>query len=349
MVSSRRALAKLPPFLAKGLGEHYDGREWPRRTTPQAIRRRSIVKTRAIMQRIDIKIGFDCNNKCFFCVQGDKRYHYPNKTTEEVKKILGDARRETDSIVFTGGEVTIRPDFPELVRHAASLGFARVQVQTNGRAFASKKYCETIVRAGANEFSPAIHGPRPEIHDYLVNAAGAFKQTVMGIRNLKEMGQIVIMNSVITRPNYRHLPETARLFVALKVDQFQFAFVHALGSAGKNFEMMVPRKSLIEPYLKRALQIGIQAGCRVMTEAIPYCFMEGFEANVAERYIPHTKIIDADWVVDDYTEYRWTEGKAKGPNCGECAYFDECEGPWKEYPEAYGWSEFIPRKTKAHV
>lgn len=301
------------------------------------------------MERVDIKCGFNCNNKCHFCVQGDKRYNYPDKSTDELKRTLSDARRDSDSIVFTGGEVTVRQDFPELVAFARDLGFRVIQVQTNGRAFASRRYCETIIEAGATEFSPAIHGHTAELHDFLVNAPGAFKQTVMGIRHLKELGQTVVMNSVITRSNYRHLPETARLFVALKVDQFQFAFVHALGSAETFFKRIVPRKSLVEPYVKRALNVGGNGGCRVMTEAIPYCFMEGYEVFVAERYIPRTKIFDADWVVDDYTDYRWNEGKTKGPPCATCAYNDVCEGPWREYPEAFGWDEFKPRREKADV
>ena len=301
------------------------------------------------MERYDIKVGFNCNNKCLFCVQGDKRYNYPEKSTEEVKKILDDAREDTDSIVFTGGEVTIRKDFQELVAHAGSLGFRKIQIQTNGRMLSSMAYCEKLVKNGANEFSPALHGHNPELHDYLVSSKGAFKQTAVGIRNLKKLGQTVIVNSVITRPNYRHLPEMARLFVTLKVDQFQFAFIHATGTAEKHFEMIVPRKSLAEPYVKKGLAIGINGGCHVMTEAIPYCFMKGFERYIAEQYIPRTKIIDADWVVDDYTEYRWNEGKAKGPPCKECDFNDICEGPWKEYPKVYGWAEFIPRKDRADV
>jgi len=300
------------------------------------------------MERVDIKCGFDCNNKCYFCVQGDKRYHYPPKTTDEVKRALEDARKETDGLVFTGGEVTIRKDFPELVAHAKALGYRLIQVQTNGRLFASKAFCEAVIAAGANEFSPALHGHKPELHDYLTHAPGAFKQTVMGIKNLKALGQTIVLNSVITRPNYRHLPDMARLFVALGVDQYQFAFVHALGSAKAHFDMIVPRKALVEPYVKQGLAIGIKAGISVMTEAIPYCFMKGFERFVAERYIPRTKIIDADWVVEDYTEYRWTEGKVKGPDCPNCVYDKECEGPWREYPEAFGWDEFIPRRDRPH-
>jgi len=48
--------------------------------------------------------------------------------------------------------------------------------------------------------------------------------------------------------------------------------------------------------------------------------------------------------VDDYTVHRLTEGKLKGPQCQECIMNPICEGPWREYPEHYGFDEFRPVK-----
>ncbi len=296
-------------------------------------------------RRIDLKIGFECNNMCKFCVQGSKRYEYAPKTRDELFRDMEEGRKESDEIVFTGGEPTIRKDLPQLVERAKSLGYKLIQIQTNGRMFSSKAFCETLIAAGANEFSPAIHGPSPEIHDSLTCAKGAFAQTVKGIINLKELGQRVIMNSVITKPNHTFLPATALLFVKLKVDQYQFAFVHALGSAKKNFEEIVPRYSELEPYLKKGLDIGVAHGVRVMTEAVPLCVLTGgYEKYAAEFVMPQTKIFDAKWIIEDYTVYRHTEGKLKGPKCNECLYFGFCEGPWREYPETFGFDEFKPVK-----
>ena len=301
------------------------------------------------MERVDVKTGFNCNNRCRFCVQGDKRDLYGNKDTDEVKKVLEAARLDSDSIVFTGGEVTIRPDFIELVKYAKDLGFRKIQVQTNGRMLAYKKFAERTVAAGANEFSPAVHGHTPELHDYLTRAEGSFKQSVQSIKNLKELGQYVITNSVITRSNFRHLPALAALLIRLGVDQYQFAFVHALGTAQENFNRIVPRMTLIEPYVKRGVALGKKAGRLVFTEAIPYCFMSGYEEHVAERFMPRTKIFDAKSVVDDYTSYRWTEGKAKGPVCAGCTWNAVCEGPWKDYVDGYGWDEFRARTDEVSI
>jgi len=201
----------------------------------------------------------------------------------------------------------------------------------------------SLIEAGVNEFSPAVHGHNPALHDYLTNSRGSFAQTVQGIKNIVSLGGMVITNTVITRSNFRHLPEIARLLVKLGVAQFQFAFVHPVGTVEQNFDSLVPRMAMIAPLVKKGLNIGLAQGRRAETEAIPYCFMKGFERSVAERRMPRTRVFDAECVLDDYTEYRLTEGKVKGPPCENCSFESICEGPWREYPERYGWNEFKPR------
>ncbi len=294
------------------------------------------------LRRIDVKAGFQCNNRCRFCVQGDKRSQFPDKTTVEVKALLTAGRRDADELVLTGGEITIRDDLPELVRHARDLGFRVIQLQTNGRMLSHRPFVERLQAAGVTEFGPAIHGPTAAIHDELTRSPGSFRQTVKGVRQVKRLGLPVIVNSVIVQANVSHLPELARLLVALEVDQFQLAFVHALGSAAESFATIVPRLSEVGPQVTQALGIGLRAGVRCMTEAIPLCFLPGMEELAAEAIIPRTKIFDADQVIDDYTEFRLQEGKAKGPRCPQCRYDAECEGPWREYPEHFGWEEFEP-------
>jgi|GEM_PF-233226 len=297
------------------------------------------------MKRADIKVGFSCNNHCLFCVQGKKRDKFGDKELGEIKKEMDQAIKDCQGIVLTGGEPTIRPDILEIVGYAKKLGFQVIQIQSNGRMFAYQDFCEKAIKSGANEFSPALHGHISDLHDYLTTAKGSFDQTVKGIQNLKKLGQKVVTNTVITKSNYRHLPEIAKLLVSLGVDQYQFAFVHPLGSAYENFGSIVPRMSLIEPFIKRGLDIGIKKGKIVMTEAIPYCFMKNYEGFIAERIIPETKIFDYRKIVDDFTKARQNEGKAKGKNCQNCFYNKICEGPWREYPEKLGWAEFVHVKN----
>ncbi|MEM4267392.1 MAG: radical SAM protein [Candidatus Woesearchaeota archaeon] len=296
-------------------------------------------------RRVDIKTGFVCNNNCIFCAQAHKK-NLGNRTTREIKADLKDARKRCNSVVFTGGEVTIRTDVLELIRYAKSLGFQRIQIQTNGRMLSYKNFCKKIIDAGANEFGPAIHGHCAEIHDSLTRAKGSFFQTISAIKNLKEEGHCVITNTVVVKQNYRHLPKLAELLVRLKVDQFQFAFVHPIGNAFVNFDKVVPRVSIVAPFIKKGLQIGLDSGICVMAEAIPYCHMRGYERYVSENYIPLTEVKDYNYSDLDYRLTRVTEGKAKFRQCRQCKFERICEGAWKEYPERLGSSEFRPVRGK---
>lgn len=297
------------------------------------------------MKRADVKIGFGCNNHCRFCVQGDKRNFCFHKKREEVESSLKEASRAgNEGVVFTGGEPTLHPDFLHFIKIAKKLGFKEIQIQTNGRMFAYNDFCLKTIRTGATQFSPALHGHNAQIHDFLTGVKRSFEQTVQGIKNLRKLNQYILTNTVITSKNAKYLPEIAKLLVDLDANQFQFAFIHISGTADKNRDWIVPKKSEIMQYVKKGLDIGIKAKKKVMTEAIPYCLMAGYEDYIAEKIIPPSIVYDAGFVVDDYEKYRKNQGKAKGPDCPKCRYFEVCEGPWKEYPEIYGWDEFRPVK-----
>jgi len=295
------------------------------------------------MKTADIKTGFLCNNNCIFCVQGEVKKGAGNKSTEKIKEILKTASRDCDRVVFTGGEPTIRKDIIDLVRYAKKLGFKIIQIQTNGRMFAYKDFCEKIIKAGANEFALALHGHTPQLHNYLTGSE-SFLQTISGIKNLIKLKQSVLTNTVINKSNYRHLPEIVKLLISLGIIQPQLAFVHAAGEAGVNFDSVVPRVSLVMPYVKKSIEIGNHFGVKIMVEAITPCFLGGMESHISEKIIPRTKIFELNSVIKDYKKLRIEEAKSKGPNCKKCKLNNYCEGPWKEYPAKFGWDEFHPIK-----
>jgi hypothetical protein len=80
-----------------------------------------------------------------------------------------------------------------------------------------------------------------------------------------------------------------------------------------------------------------------MAEALPYCFMKGYEQYISDPFIPPTSI-EENVFIPNFSKTRQEEGKIKGPRCIACARYNVCEGPWKEYPEIFGWEEFKPIK-----
>lgn len=294
------------------------------------------------MKRTDIKIGFACNNKCKFCVQWDKRNFYKQRSLLEIKEIL---LREFNNwctwVVFTWWEPTIHTNLIEGVEYAKNIWYRDIQIQSNWRNFKNLTYCIELIKAWVTEFSPSVHWFYQETHDYLVGYEGAWNETMQWIKNLKKLWQSIIINSVITKNNYKEIPQLALLLSRLQVKQFQFAFVHILGSADLNKKEIVPSKTLAIPYIKKWLDIWKKTWITCMTEAIPFCMMQWYEWAIAEyNYIPETTVVDAECRTESYNDYRWNEGKIKWEKCKKCSKFNICEWPWREYIDIFWWDEF---------
>jgi MoaA/NifB/PqqE/SkfB family radical SAM enzyme len=292
------------------------------------------------MSRADVKVGFACNNRCVFCAQGHKREGCPQVPFEELARRMQEGRKTSDELVLTGGEPTARPDLVRLVATARAMGYREIQIQTNGRMLAYAKLVDELVRAGVTEFSPALHGPTAEIHDGLTRAVGSYEQTVAGIRNVAARGIPIVTNSVVVRSNVASLVELVDLLGALGVSQAQLAFVHPVGTAFELFDEVVPRlPDVVEP-IRRSAEVAARRGMRLVTEAVPLCFLRGMSELAVEEQIPLTTVIDLDGVPFDYSKWRPVEGKSHGPPCEACSAALRCEGPWREYVDRFGWDEF---------
>jgi hypothetical protein len=132
------------------------------------------------------------------------------------------------------------------------------------------------------------------------------------------------------------------LLGSLGVRQAQLAFVHPVGTAFELFDEVVARLSdIVEPVRKSRI-VAAKHGMRLVTEAVPLCFLDGMLELAVEQHIPPTTVIDLDGVAFDYSKWRPVEGKAHGPPCEQCALRLRCEGPWREYVDKLGWDEFKP-------
>ena len=74
-----------------------------------------------------------CNLACTYCTQKEPDVFSEELPTRETVRLLGIIRRETDSIVFTGGEPTVRADIEDLLEAARrKWKFRSVLMITNG-------------------------------------------------------------------------------------------------------------------------------------------------------------------------------------------------------------------------
>lgn len=292
-------------------------------------------------RRLDLKLGFACNNRCLFCAQGEKRTECSARPAADLLEELRRARPDATGIVLTGGEPTLYKKLVPLVAVARRLGFRSVQLQTNGRLLAYPEILDALLDAGVTEIAPSLHGPYAKIHDALTRAPGSFDETTRGIRNALARSLPVVTNSVITCQNVDLLPGIIETLASLGVRQAQLAFVHPVGTAFERFDDVVPDLPAVVLPVRWAREAARRHRMKLWTEAIPLCFLRGMQDLAVESIIPLTTVSDLNGRVD-YSEWRVREGKAHGPPCRSCAVRMRCEGPWREYPERRGWREMQP-------
>ncbi|MHA1688240.1 MAG: tetraether lipid synthase Tes [Promethearchaeota archaeon] len=84
-----------------------------------------------------------CNFNCNFCFANvEKAGYWIEPSLEEIERIMDHFRNKpipAPAIMLTGGEPTVRKDFPEICKMAKDKGFKEVIVATNGYGFQRKK------------------------------------------------------------------------------------------------------------------------------------------------------------------------------------------------------------------
>jgi len=295
-----------------------------------------------------IIIGYQCNNRCRFCIDAHKR-DLPNKTTVQIKKEMLEARqRGATYLELIGGETTIRPDALELINFAKNLGFQTIAMATNGRMLSYLEYARQMIRAGLTDIIFSIHGHEAKIHDYLTRAPGSFKELLKGMANFKKLGfKKIGSNTTIVKQNYRYLPQIGQFIKGQGIQNAEFIFVDPTsGGAYDNFEQLVPRVSQIAPYVKRCLEIGRRNNFpHWAIRYVPLCYFEDYLDQVSE--LKEVETFQTEHLAPDFENFdvegsRPKVGRLKTEKCKKCRLFDKCEGIWKEYFKHYGDNELRP-------
>src|SRR5260370_1963725 len=99
-----RGLVRQVPCVAKN-SELYFRNAW----------RRHVLRTKVVAPyAVTFYVTHKCNLDCSYCTQKEPDVFSDELPTRETIRLLKRIRKETDSIVITGGEPTLRPDIEEL-------------------------------------------------------------------------------------------------------------------------------------------------------------------------------------------------------------------------------------------
>ncbi|MFX1277131.1 MAG: tetraether lipid synthase Tes [Promethearchaeota archaeon] len=132
-----------------------------------------------------------CNFNCNFCYANVMKSGYLiEPSLEEIDKIMANFRSKpipAPAIMFTGGEPTVRKDFPEICALAKKHGFKEIIVATNGYGFQRKngglEWTKKVYEAGLDTLYLQFDG---------INNI-TYEKT-RGIKNLMEYKERVIEN-----------------------------------------------------------------------------------------------------------------------------------------------------------
>lgn len=166
--------------------------------------------------RMDLALTYRCNDDCAHCYNARPR-NYPELDTEEWYKIIDRVWEiGIPHIVFTGGEPTLRSDLPELIDHAERNGQI-TGLNTNARRLSDNDFVKQLVDAGLDHIQITVESHDPSIHDQMVRAKGAWRQTIAGLRNVLDTPLYVMTNTTMLQPNSRFLGDTLDFLASLGV------------------------------------------------------------------------------------------------------------------------------------
>lgn len=231
--------------------------------------------------RMDLALTYRCNDDCAHCYNARPRSH-PELPTGSWRAILDRVWAiGVPHVCFTGGEATLRHDLPALTAHAHRLGQV-VGLLTNGRRLSDAAYTRGLAAAGLDHVQVTLESSREIVHDRMVRAAGAWKQTVSGIRNALDAGLFVMTNTTLLADNVDHILETIRFLADLGVPTIGCnALIHA--GHGALVGSGLPEKSL-GSVLRQVRLLTDDLGLRLIWYTpTQYCHFDPVDAGLGVK------------------------------------------------------------------
>lgn len=145
--------------------------------------------------RIYYELTTGCNLRCRTCFNSSGNPLNDELTTSEVLKLLDGLRKEhVFDIRFTGGELTTKEGWDEILQHAMDLGFG-VSMNTNG-VYDDPKNLEKLIKIQPHQVTLSFDGLK-ETHDY-IRGKGNFDRSFQSLLTLYNAGVPTRTNTLIT-------------------------------------------------------------------------------------------------------------------------------------------------------
>ena len=227
-----------------------------------------------------------CNSLCIMCSQPPKEVD-DSKNADELIRIVSLIDPDTAELGITGGEPTLLGNGLLRVIDACRTHLPRTDLHllSNGRRLADIAYARDFAAVSHPRLMVGIplYSDIDSLHDYVVQARGAFDETVLGIQNLGLHNVAVEIRVVVQRQTIeRLLPLAAFIyrnftfashvaFMGLEITGFAKAHIDELWADPKTY--MPQLAAAVEFLTTRGLRVSIYNHqlCKVTPSLWSYC------------------------------------------------------------------------------
>lgn len=261
-----------------------------------------------------------CNSRCLMCSQ-PPREEDDSWRIGEMIDLLQLIDRDLPVLGVTGGEPCLLGDGLVAVLRAAKqyLPNTVLHVLTNGRLFADRAFVRSFDQsAGQVVWAVPVYADNAADHDYVVQADGAFDETVNGLHNLAERGHRIEIRCVLHRQTVYRLRELAEfLYWNLPfAEHVALMGLEPMGFARSNREALWIDPIEYADTLTQAAAYLWRRGIAVSIYNIPLCLLPDQARPLARQSISDWKNVFA-------------------PECQSCTLRDSCCGFFRSAGD--GW------------
>ena len=253
-----------------------------------------------------------CNHYCLMCSQPPKAID-DGWLLDETLDLLTKIPTTLSSLGFTGGEPTLYGDrFIYLIEQCKKwLPHTAIHVLSNGRSFSDRSYAKKLAATKHPDLMLGIplYSSDPSRHDYIVQANGAFDETVRGIVNLKEQNIPVELRIVLHKQSLPTLCDLAEYIARnlLFVDQVALMGLEMTGFTRANLDALWIDPFEYKDELSKAVEILNSYDIRTMIFNHQLCTVSENVRNYCVKSI-------SEWKNEYVTE------------CKGCTRIHECGG-----------------------
>ncbi len=184
-----------------------------------------------------------CNLKCRHCYINPEQHGENTLPLSTISAWLEAFSQGSNlkNLIFLGGEPTLHPDLPAVVKHARNLGFGSITIDTNGYLFGD--ILAKVDPAEVDYFSFSLDGAARNTNDR-IRGGGSYDTCLDGIRKANSRGFATSLIYTVSSTNIDELEMMTPLLNDLGVDRFFIQIIGLRGRSAEGDQARAPRERL---------------------------------------------------------------------------------------------------------